>query len=129
MTKLSNITFVSAVFLLGLAQANAADVKTPLACAIGAPSGPGFALAIKNTTAHALKPETIINVAVKWTKPGMPGEIDECFVVAAPLAPGATVPHVTKLDRDQSPVSCAAYLSSDHPAVLHQNGGSETDCD
>jgi len=129
MSKLPRTTFVSAAILLGFVQANAADVKTPLACSIGAPSGPGFELKIKNTTHAALKTETIINVAVKWTKPGMPGEVDECFVVAAPLAPGGTVGHVTKLDRDQNPVSCAAYLSSDHPAVLHQNGGSETDCD
>jgi hypothetical protein len=111
------------------AATQAADVKTPLGCKIGPPNGPGFALQIRNTTKTALKTDAIINIALNWKKPGMPGTNNECFALSAPLAPGATISHVSKLDRDQSPVDCAAFVSSLHPAVLHENGASETDCD
>jgi hypothetical protein len=127
MRAISVLLIVSA---FGFASAQAADdVKTPLACKIGPATGPGFALQIKNTTRGALKTETIVNVHARWGKAASPGEIDECFALTAPLAPGANVSHVTKFDRDQNPLDCTAFVSSLHPAVLHENGGSETDCD
>ncbi|HEV2561964.1 MAG TPA: hypothetical protein VGT78_07465 [Rhizomicrobium sp.] len=117
------------ISLFVAASASAADVKTPLACTVGAPSGPGFQLAIRNSTGKTLTTDTIINVELDATRAGVPGGVSECFVPDAPFAAGATILHVTKLDRDQNPVSCSAYLSSDHPSVVYANGGSETDCD
>ena len=104
------------------------DVKTPLSCKIGPASGKGFEIHIANTTKSPLKAETIVNIHARWGKTGA-GEIDECFVLDSPLAPGAMVPHVTKFDRDQDPLDCTAFVSSLHPAVLHENGASGTDCE
>jgi len=129
MSKLSTTAALSGVLLLAVAPASAADVKTPLVCTIGPASGPGFELQIKNSTKAALRAETIVNIVAKWQRRSMPGEIDDCFALRAPLAPGAVVPHVMKFDRDQNPRSCTAFLSSAHPSVVHADGGTETDCD
>lgn len=126
----SKIAIVSAVLATSLTAAGAADVKTPLACKIGPPSGNGFALAIKNTTGKTLKPETIVNIDFHWHNATFSdGEINECWALTAPVAPGGMISHVTKLDRDRDPLGCDSWLSSLHPAVVHENGASETDCD
>ncbi|HEY2068971.1 MAG TPA: hypothetical protein VGG48_05410 [Rhizomicrobium sp.] len=129
MPKLAKLALVTAAALLALTTANAADVKTPLACKIGPPSGKGFSIQVVNATKAPLKPQTIVNIHARWKNPGSPGEIDECFVLDAPLAPGATIAHVMKFDRDQDPMDCTSFISSLHPAVVVSNGASETACD
>ncbi|HTQ15369.1 MAG TPA: hypothetical protein VMH86_15970 [Rhizomicrobium sp.] len=125
---ISRIILTAAFLAAGAASAG--NVKTPLSCKIGAASGNGFAVAIKNTTGKTLKPETIVNLDFHWHNATFPnGEIDECWALDAPVAPGGMISHVTKLDRDRDPLNCESWLSSEHPAVVHANGMSETDCD
>lgn len=128
MRQIGLLLFASSLFF-GFAAHADNDVKTPLACKIGPPSGKGFEIRVANTTKSPLKTEAIVNIHARWKNPGSPGEIDECFVLTSPLAPGAAISHVTKFDRDQDPLDCTAFISSLHPAVLHENGASETDCD
>src|ERR1700742_3875566 len=106
----------------------AEDVKTPLACKVGPASGKGFEMHIVNTTRAVLKVDAILNMHARLAKTDS-GEVDDCFVLTAPLARGAMIGHVTKFDRDQDPLDCTAFISSLHPAVVHENGASEADCD
>jgi hypothetical protein len=106
----------------------AADVRTPLACTLASPGHGAFA--VKNTTAHPLKTDTLVNTDVHWRKPGMPGTVSLCFPLTADLKPGALITHTTPLESGAVPQSCSAFVSSDHPAVIRSpDGGSETDCD
>ncbi|MGH6873196.1 MAG: hypothetical protein ACREHE_17000 [Rhizomicrobium sp.] len=129
MPKPASLALAGAAIVLALTAAGAQDVHTSLACRIGPASGKGFAIQVANTTKAPLKPETIVNIHARWKNPGSPGEIDECFALTGPLAPGATISHVTKFDRDQDPLDCTAFVSSLHPMIVHESGSSETDCD
>ena len=122
------IAFASAILLC--APAKAADVKTPLACALGAASGTDQQLTITNSTPAALKMETIINVVVNTKISNVPGETRACFGIDAPLAPGAKLDHTTTLMQDAKRQKCSAFMSSAHPAIVHDASGSMmTDCD
>src|SRR5262249_3735065 len=115
--------------ILGGFAARAADVKTLLACRIGAATPAGQILDIANTTPAPLKTETVVNLIVH-TAGQTPGESDSCFALAAPLAAKAHVSHTLKLGVPGAPRACEAFVSSKIPAVIHgADGSTMTQCD
>ena len=128
MTRMTIFALLAATAAPLCSLAHAVDIRTPLVCTLDA-AGHG-AFAVKNTTGHALKTDTLINADVHWQKPGMPGTISLCFPLTADLKPGAPATHSTPLESGAVPQFCSAFVSSAHPSVVHTpDGGSETDCD
>jgi hypothetical protein len=130
MNRIAILTLMTAAALPLYNAASAADIRTQLACTLAAAGKSDGGFAVKNTTTHALKTDTLINADVKWQKPGMPGTISLCFPLTADLKPGAQATHSTPLESGAIAQSCSAFVSSAHPSVIRtQDGGSETDCD
>jgi hypothetical protein len=84
-------------------------------------------LNIQNTTKAALPVETIINLYIT-AKPN--GQQYDCFALTAPLAAGAHLSHMEKVNVGSDGLTCKAFLSIKYPAISHgSDGSSSTQCD
>ena len=102
----------------------AADVKTPLACKLGAAAGTTLQIGITNSTKAALKKDTSLNFIVKTRSGTVPGTIQSCFALDAPLAAKAAAGHSVPIDSGATPLSCSAFLSSTQPSLVRSPDGS-----
>src|SRR5471030_3024132 len=90
--------------------------KTSLACTVRAGAGGGeHQIDIKNSAGHVFAKDTLINYAVKWARPTMPGQLSGCFAIDKDLAANVSVTQSIKLAPDAVPKSCTAFVSSTVP--------------
>ena len=103
----------------------AAAKGTLLACTLQPATQDSHPVSVRNTTGHALKAETIINVALVWKSPDFPvGERDDCFALDNDLPANAEVTHeLTTSGPGVVGQTCAAYISKQSPAVVHTSDG------
>ena len=105
----------------------APQIKATLACKFGQAMEQDHMLDIQNTTKSALPVETIINLYIT-AKPN--GEQYDCFALTAPLAAGAHISHMEKVNVGKDGLACKAFLSSKIPAIIHgSDGSSSMQCD
>jgi hypothetical protein len=117
-----------AISLVCTAAASAApQIKATLACKLGQAMEQDHMLDIQNTTKAPLPPETIVNLYITAAPHG---EQYDCFALTSPLAAGAHISHMEKVNVGNTGMACKAFLSSKYPAISHGSGGSSsTQCD
>ena len=128
-----SLTRITGVFVLVLAFHGAAIAaearKTTLACTVRAGNGGEHQIDVKNSDGHVFAKDTIINYAVKWTRPTMPGQLSGCFAIDKDLAANVSVTQSIKLAPDAVPKSCTAFVSSTIPSAIRgKDGSTEVRC-
>jgi hypothetical protein len=121
------IAITACLAVCGVTASAAPQIKATLACKFGRAMENDHMLDIQNTTKAALPAETIINLFIT-AKPN--GEQNDCFALTAPLAPGAHLSHMEKVNVGSDGLVCKGYLSSKYPTIIHSSdGGASTQCD
>ena len=124
------LTMVAAMAMFaasGTAASAAPQIKATLACKFGQAMEQDHMLDIQNTTKAALPVETIVNLYIT-AKPN--GEQFDCFALTSPLAAGAHLSHMEKVNVGKDGLMCKAFLSSKIPSIIHgSDGSSSTQCD
>ncbi|HTT99683.1 MAG TPA: hypothetical protein VMF58_16665 [Rhizomicrobium sp.] len=121
------VVTAAAVFAACSAASAAPQIKATLACKLGQAMENDHMLDVQNTTKAALPAETIINLYLT-TKPN--GEQFDCFALTSPLAAGAHLSHMEKVNVGSDGLTCKAFLSSKIPSIVHDSdGGATTQCD
>jgi hypothetical protein len=121
------------VFVLVLAFHGAAIAaearKTSLPCTVRAGNGGEHQIDIKNSAGHVFAKDTLVNYAVTWARPSMPGTLSGCLAIDKDLAANVSVTQSIKLAPDAVPKSCAAFVSSTIPlAIRGKDGSTEVRC-
>jgi hypothetical protein len=130
----SSLAGITGVFVLVLAFHGAAIAaearKTPLVCTVRPGAGGEHQIDIRNSVGHVFAKDTIINYAVKWERPTMPGTLSGCFAIDTDLAANVSVAKSIKLAPDAVPKSCTALVSSTIPSAIRgKDGSAEVRCD
>jgi hypothetical protein len=119
---------IMAVVLHGAAIAAEAR-KTSLPCTVRAGADGEHQIDIRNSAGHVFAKDTLINYAVTWARPSMPGTLSGCLAIDTDLAANVSVSRSIKLAPDAVPKSCTAFVSSTIPlAIRGKDGSAEIRC-